>query len=63
MSEPREERKDGFYWIRLGSSEGPEPALWAEEEWIVLGSETTVADEEVQVIAGPIAPPIRSDAG
>jgi hypothetical protein len=49
------ERAPGFYWIRF--SDGPEIGFWDEEAWIVLGSDTPVADAEVVVLGARLEPP------
>ena len=54
---PVTERDPGFYWISLtGASE---VALWDGEHWIVVGSNMTVRDQEVEVLGPRLEPPVR----
>ena len=55
MTEPR--RDTGWYWVRY--SGGPEVAFYDAESgmWVVVGSETSVSDDEMTVLAGPLQPP------
>lgn len=60
---PSPKRARGFYWVRdadhLRDALGAEVfvAQWFGGEWAAPGTDATIGDEMVVVVAGPIAPP------